>query len=624
MTSQQSERPSSSPEGYEPPPGTPVPEPRRVGSTALALAPFLAAVAVTAWLFRPILDGRLFGNIGDARWTISLHEHWYRVWQGLDPIRDLQSYYPLRGTLGTSDAFLFQGQVYGVARLLGWGYIPSWVIACGVTFLLGAFGVAALSRRLLRFAAAQVAFVVLTCASYPMLADTIHVQLMGTLSCAWVLVGLYDLAVGRRLRRAILLVGVLPPVLALSSWYAALLLATVLIILGVTLLVLLEGRVVRDRSARFLRTAGRALWSPAGAVAVVLGALGYAGVLWVYVPSLNLLPPSTWFELTVNSPQWSDLLNAADAGGGLWSGLYADLYPATGWNAEQARGYTPILFVALLLAGAYLVRRLLAGRSPATTPGRVGTAGLLAVWVAMLATSLLFVIDARELSLFRLVWAYVPGFESLRAPFRVQALTYAMGLFLLLRLAELGWYGRRSEHGSLVEPVGARRSAGADAITGSPDSERPSAAAPAAPAEPAEPAAQRRRHWTLLVVAVLLAGAVFVEMQRPPIADWTPNELLSGDFRDRIPEAQRDCDAVILVGPRAADPSDWLNSIDATMFAMLSGVPTPQGYSRGNPGGLPGLDNGAGIGAIDAWMRGQGFTGRLCVVTPEKVEVLNP
>lgn len=592
------------------PTASPAPAPRRRWAVPAAVAPFVAAVAVTAWVFRPILDRRLFGNIGDARWTISLHEHWYRVWQGLEPVRDLQSYFPLPDTLGTSDAFLVQGQVYSLARLFGGGYISAWVIACGATFLAGAFGVAALSRRLLRSVPAQVAFVVLTCASYPMLADTIHVQLMGTLSCAWVLVGLYDLAVGRRLRRAVLLVGVLPPVLALSSWYAALLLATVLIVLGVVLLVLVQWRLVRERSGRFLRHLGRAVWSPVGLAAVVLGAAGYAGVLWVYVPSLNLLPPSTWYELTVNSPQWSDLLNAADAGGGWWSGLYADLYPTAGWNPEQARGYTPILFLALLGGGAYLVRRLLAGRPLSTTPGRVGPAGLIAVWVALLATSLLFVIDARELSLFRLIWTYVPGFESLRAPFRVQALTYALGLFLLLRLAEMLWYGRRPETSTLVRPAAAGTAARADVD-----------AADTPPTPPEHPAG--RRPWVFLAAAVLLTGVVLGEMQRPPIAEWTPDTLLAGDLRDRIPQAQADCDAVIIIGPRAADPSDWLNSIDATIFAMLSGVPTPQGYSRGNPGDLPGLANGAGVDATVDWMRARGFTGRVCAVTPQAVEVVS-
>lgn len=99
-----------------------VPAPATVGPTGdrtatrrrdrwMAYFPF-AAVLATAWVFRAVRGGRLPGDLGDARWTIGLHEHWYRVWSGQESIRDLHYCCPLPNTLGTSEAFLVQGQIW--------------------------------------------------------------------------------------------------------------------------------------------------------------------------------------------------------------------------------------------------------------------------------------------------------------------------------------------------------------------------------------------------------------------------------------------------------------------------------------------------------------------------------
>ena len=90
-------------------------------------------------------------------------------------------------------------------------------------FLVGALGVAALATRVLERRWAQVAFVLMACASYPMLVDVVHVQLIGFLATSWVVVGLHDVVTRRQVVRGLLLVFLVPPLVALSSWYAAVL-----------------------------------------------------------------------------------------------------------------------------------------------------------------------------------------------------------------------------------------------------------------------------------------------------------------------------------------------------------------------------------------------------------------
>ena len=64
----------------------------------------------------------------------------------------------------------------------------------------------------------------------------------------------------------------------------------------------------------------------------------------------------------------------------------------------------------------------------------------------------------------------------------------------------------------------------------------------------------------------------------------------------------------------------WLNAINAVMLSAISGVPTPQGYSRADPIGHPGPD--ASGTSLAEWMHLQGFAGRLCSVSPGSVHVI--
>ena len=140
---------------------------------------------------RPMFSGDARGP-PDGRWTVSLHEHWFRVWQGKEAIRDLVSYVPLKSMLGTSDAFVAQGQIYiGAPRGRSRSRPPAWAGTQVLVFLVGAIGVAALSRRVLRWVAGQAALTVLVCSSYPFVVDLVHVQLIGMLACAWVVVGMH-------------------------------------------------------------------------------------------------------------------------------------------------------------------------------------------------------------------------------------------------------------------------------------------------------------------------------------------------------------------------------------------------------------------------------------------------
>ena len=562
---------------------------------ALRFLPEVSAVLVTAWVFRAVArQGLLPGNIGDARWTLGLHEHWYRVWTGQDAIRDLAYYFPLKNTLGSSDAFLVQGQLYSLARFVGLDPLTSWLIAGISFFLVGALGVAVLSRRLLDSPWLQAAMVVLTVASYPMLAQLDHVQLFGMLSVSWIFVGLADVIGRRHVRRGVALLVLVPPLLALSSWYALMLAAVVLGFLGLALLLLSSGAGI----ARAVRQVAGDLWgtlrSVPGIVLAVLFVLLWIGVLWVYLPSRGLLPKSGWTDVIAYSPRWSDIWNASFGGGGLWSGLYARVPEFAQSNNEQQLGFPPVLFLAFAVAGLAVLRSSVLGRrAPASQPvdrtatapagsagaSGVGRVGLLASCLTVVAVLAFLLMDDRGLSFFRLAWVHVPGFEAVRAPFRVMSVLAGVAVFVILRAVELRW--RRC-------------------------------------------ARLREVRWGRAVVAAgtgLLVLLMFAEAQRTAHSAWTRADLLPAELQAQIEPARAACDAVILLDDDPTAPP-WKNPIDAVVFSVLSGLPTPQGYSRADPLDYPGQVGQSDGTALAQWMRGKGFTGRICAVSAQGVREL--
>ena len=550
--------------------------------------PYLAAVAATLLICRVMLAGHYFGDVGDARWTVSLHEHWFRVWQGKEAIRDLQSYAPLTSVLGTSDAFFVQGQIYSVLRALGTDLAPAWAATQIVVFLVGALGVAALSRRLLQWVASQAAFTVLVCSSYAFVVDLVHVQLIGALSGAWVVVGILDLARGRRPLRALALVLIVPPLIALSSWYSLVLLAIVLAFLTGYLLLFSDLRAAAQGLRHAITTVVGDLRRPRGAVlaalTVVASLVLFGMTAWIYLPAKNLLPKPTWEETTLYAPWYSDILNAGWAGGGVWGSWYQRYYDPSTYNVEQPHGFTPILFVAFMALGLYNVRRGVLGRSPSTSArGLPGPRALGAMWLTVLSVVLFFIVDERRRGPFELFFTHVPGMDSIRAPFRVQTFTYALAFLIVLRSAEL-----------IHERLSSR----------TPSSKRPSAA--------------RTTRWAALAAggAAVLVAAFFVEGLRPVSASWGASQLLSPALVSLVPGVQASCDAVIVDSPG----DDKVKAqIDGVTMATLAGVVTPQGYGRAEPLGHP-LWTAKGP-ELAAWMRSEGYRGRICSVSEASTDI---
>jgi hypothetical protein len=203
-----------------------------------------------------------------------------------------------------------------------------------------------------------------------------------------------------------------------------------------------------------------------------------------------------------------------------------------------------------------------------------GSRALAAMWLACIAGFLVIAVDERDLSLYKPLFEYVPGINSIRAPFRVQAFEYAVAMVVLLRTIEMA----------------AARRAGTRAV----------------------------QRIIAVVAGAALCLLVAAEMVRPQGLSWSAEAFLRPGLTAQIPVVMAACDAVVVPVEPGADVI--LTQVDAVTLSSLTGLPTPQGYGRADPTGHPG--NGAPAQAMADWMAANGFRGRVCSVTSAGVTPL--
>jgi hypothetical protein len=108
------------------------------------------------WLFDDF-DG-ILGDQGDARILIALLEHWYRSFSGnwsdwLNP----PLFYPVRGALGFTDAYLLYAVGYTPLRLAGVDHYTAFMLVMATLSAIGFFGFMRLAIAEFRVSAASAA-----------------------------------------------------------------------------------------------------------------------------------------------------------------------------------------------------------------------------------------------------------------------------------------------------------------------------------------------------------------------------------------------------------------------------------------------------------------------------------
>ena len=585
---------------------------RRHRLLAFALFALGFALVFRGWLFTGF-DGA-FGDEEDGYLALAIIEHWRHVFAGTVHWTDPIVFFPARGTLGYTDAFLLLGAADAALRGLDLDAFTAFMVVMAAVSAIGFFGFRRLAVRHFGVPPAFAAVGAFLFAFGNLDAvKLIHVQVY----CAMLLPVLCDLALSawKGARGSAILAGMAGAFYALlfltafqASWFFAFYLLLIALlypaVFGPQATVALLGEIYARRTILLAAAAGFAV--------------GIVPFLLLYVPVFLSGHSRGFAEVAGNMPLWRDLLNVTPENG-VWGALFERLGLAGRpdrpvWEVELA--FTPVV-LAVFLGGLVLIAAQLlplpargervgvrgrfrefepqrissdaqtrdAAPSPGplrapTSPrtrGEVGSAALgegatgsnalesdrllLLMGLAVVAVWLLQM-DYFGVRPWRAVWAVVPGAKAIRYTFRSQLVANLFVSLIVVRtLAPLA----------------------------------------------------RHRIAVIALAAVLIAEQI--NLVWPPMM----SRKAALAWIDAAPPPPAGCRAFYVV-PGAGPPerSGPQHQDDAMLFAQVRGIPTLNGYSSWFPDGWaldePGTPGYAA--AVRAWAERNHIEGEVCGLEP--------
>lgn len=502
----------------------------------------LVGVLSLAVFFRYFLNSGfnlIAGDLGDARFNMTILEHWRAVVHGQASVRSPNFYWPDRGVLGYSDALFLYAPPYVFARAAGMDTYVAFQTTLILLKAIGFFSMLWLLRSFLRVdrSVALVGSAIFTLSNLyfisMMHAQLVTVALVPLLACLACSAWRAEVQGRRRLGSVFAgSLGILMALVLFTSFYIGwfTILATGIAIVVASVLGVLH---VRTRSAlrEWMRTlTGKTPLLAAAFLGFLIAILPF---LVTYLPMLKQTGGRSFQDNLSYSSHPVDLLNVGRSNW-LWGHPLKAIMGRLGAGAtmteENQRGWPP-LTLALVATGLFVYFRKLRNREGAErlSPQRRFLSGLLSVsffsgWVLAL--------DVGGRSLWWFVFKFIPGGAAIRVPARFNLVLNVFAVVVLcLILDELKKPGRQM--GSL-------------AFAG----------------------------LSLLLVAEQINTAAVYAIRRD-------NENVIMRSVDRPPAV---CASFFLSNPlKGYRVMDQFNQVDAMLIARRNDLPTLNGYGGWNP-----------------------------------------
>ena len=508
----------------------------------------------SVWFWRnvePLTQGFLPGDIGDARFTTVLYEHWYQFLTGNTGLSQTLFFYPTYDTLVFSDSFFLQGLVHSVFRFMGLNVVNSWLIATILLQLFSAYSAVVIAHKFKLRALPGAILIIYWGYNSTMWAQTTHVQHVLYPFVGWILLAGFGFMRARTpIRKAgyLALTLNLLLILALSSTYPFIF-SLVFICLGGLLHVLWtaskhkNGTNFKAKLIDLIRTSV----NKSSALNVIkltrfpiILSLPLVFVfLKIYILDTNYSTDREASAISFFSPTFTDLISVPSDNlvfGRVIQKLLSYGLPGTG---ESGMGFTPIFLLLLLATVLFMLPKVKkVQRESLFVP-------VMLLLVALIV-EVLILKDARGFSLWFLTFEQIPGFGALRALSRIHTFQYMAGALAIAIILNkyVIHFGPLKRIGSL-----------------------------------------RLNQKLVALVMPLVIITMIVSESTPNIGRWDAQDMHFVKITKKSENDFKKCESFSLV------PSDvqmdrrpmfaWL--IDAQVLSMEYSKPTLQGYSGGQP-----------------------------------------
>lgn len=482
----------------------------------LVLTTFISS----AYAFQMYFVGSLIGDPWDTRMMINQHEHWFRFFTGKIELRDTYTFYPFDKALGLTDALFIPGLIHSILRTFNISIVDAWSISTFLFFLLGNVGWVFVARRLLTKKISQFVFV-FTISSTPTLVILLErsPQIAGYTWLSWLL---YFTIVGisqnklNKTNHGFGAVLVILPLLMLSSWYPGFFyVLTAATCLSMYIFfnfnkvfnnyISIKKQVIKVKTLKFY----------------LLGSSFLFG-LWAYIHiSVASREFRNWEETIDNSNYFSQIVNQKYLNNGWYFIFIKKLEYEPFQKSDLA---VPILILTLtllffILSFFYKNKNIQIYRRYLLLP---------TVLITVMFTQI-----SENFSIFKVFWDYVPGFYSMRYPYRYLVIfSFVALIFIFIYLNYL-----------------------------------------------LQATNKTFKQMSIYLVFLFL----IVDLYKPPLTLWKKDDFVPKELLVQETIIKDNCDFFILDRPGGW----WDDQISAVALSTVIAVPTANGTSGGYPEGYP-------------------------------------
>lgn len=390
---------------------------------------FLVILVIGCYFFRYMILSNLDGMLGwpaDGQLNTLICEHWYGVFQGNEPVRDLRVFYPQKNTLGYSDTLFSYAIPYSIFRFIGFDMFRAMQLVLILFYTIGNIGMfLLLFRKLKRNILASIFGTVMFALSNTYFA-TGHTQmfLIGLIPWLFILVyGFYENINNSRFKR--MLYGVLAiallGIVTLSGFYTAYFVTLFLVILFGVLCVCSWRANEKPVLRIFLFI--RKNWLEVS-VYIITGIVVLLPSVWVYLPVMREQGARSLTEVMTMLPIWSDFFNVS-FDNLIWGKLLEILFsPSRYMHNDLITGFPFVTLLSFLGCLLYFGKRFRAKdfQFDVRLPLAIGVS---------ISIVMLLILRIFDFSFWIILYTLIPGTSALRAISRYNMfLSLPMGIVL--------------------------------------------------------------------------------------------------------------------------------------------------------------------------------------------------
>jgi hypothetical protein len=399
---------------------------------------------MTSYFFRyQIISGfdEMIGDDGDARFITLICEHWYGVFQGDEPVRDLRVFYPQKNTLGYGDTLFAYAIPYSVFRAVGMDMFRSMQLVLILFYLLGGIGLFWLLNYKLKIQIfpAIIGTAMFILANNYFIKTSIHTQLILIGLVPWLFIFVYGFFENINKLRMRMLYGILSilflfGLITFSGFYTAYFTALFMCIFGCVWIYF--SWLADEKPFLMIFTFIRSNLLEISAY-ILTGVVALLPSVWIYLPVINSHGGRSFTDVLIYLPKWIDFFNVSY--NNLVWGKFLKLFFPNMSGGELMTGFPVITILLFLVFVLYFLRRFRnkSLRFDVRLPLVIGVSILFVV---------LLILRVFDFSLWKIPYLLIPGTSALRVISRYNmflslpiAIVLAYGFDALLIKCKLKW-----------------------------------------------------------------------------------------------------------------------------------------------------------------------------------------